>query len=91
MLSCKEAAGLLSESLDRKLPLGQRIALRMHLLFCRFCRRFSRQVLFLRGAGSQVRDEKWEEKSPISDSLSVGAKEKIEHALKTQSKSGSDP
>jgi hypothetical protein len=85
MLSCKEAAALVSESLDRKLPLGQRIALRMHLFFCRFCRRFSRQVLFLRGAGDQVRDEKGGEKSPLSGSLSVEAKERIKDALKTQS------
>ncbi len=91
MLSCKEAAGLLSESLDRKLPLGRRIALKMHLLFCKFCRRFRRQVLFLKGAASQVRDEKWEEKAPISDSLSASAREKIERSLKNQPKSRSHP
>ncbi len=91
MLSCKEAAALVSESLDRRLPLGQRIALRMHLLFCRVCSRFSRQVLFLRGAADQVRDEKGEEKSPLSDSLSAEAKEKIEQALKTHSEAKSNP
>ena len=91
MLSCKEAAALVSESLDRKLPLAQRIALRMHLFFCRFCRRFSRQVLFLRGAANRVREEKEGEKPPISDSLSMDAKEKIGHALKTHLKSGLNP
>jgi hypothetical protein len=91
MLSCKEAAAMVSESLDRKLPLGQRIALRMHLLFCRFCRRFSRQVLFLRGTADRVRGEKEGEEPPVSDSLSAEAKEKIEQALKTHSESKSNP
>jgi len=89
MLSCKEAAALVSESLDRKLPLGQRIALRMHLIFCRFCRRFSRQVLFLKEAAGRVKNGKAGEESPVSGSLSAEAKEKIEQALKTHSESKS--
>ncbi len=40
MFCCKEAARLLSESLDRKLTFWQRASLRFHLLLCRFCRYF---------------------------------------------------
>jgi Putative zinc-finger len=91
MLSCKDAAALVSESLDRRLPLGQRIALRMHLIFCRFCRRFSRQVLFLKEVAGRVKKGKAGEESPVSDSLSAEAKEKIEQALKTHSEAKSNP
>ncbi|MBW1982169.1 MAG: zf-HC2 domain-containing protein [Deltaproteobacteria bacterium] len=48
MLSCKEAAQLISESLDNQLPLSRRLALRMHLLMCKFCSRYWKQMHFLR-------------------------------------------
>ena len=44
MLSCKQASHLLSQSLDRRLTLRERIALRFHLAICDFCRRFSQQL-----------------------------------------------
>ena len=48
MFKCKEVTRMVSESLDRKLPLYQRIGLRIHLLMCKFCSRFKKQLLFLR-------------------------------------------
>ena len=39
---------MLSESLDRELSFHQRVGLRMHLLMCKFCSRYQRQLLFLR-------------------------------------------
>ena len=39
---------MVSESLDRELPLHQRMGIRIHLLMCKFCSRFRRQVLILR-------------------------------------------
>lgn len=53
MITCKEAAQLISQSLDRRLPLGRRIALWSHLLMCRVCPRFLRQVRFLRTAAAR--------------------------------------
>ena len=47
MFKCKEVTRLVSESLDRKLPLYQRIGIRIHLLMCEFCSRFKKQLLFL--------------------------------------------
>ena len=44
MIKCKEAAHLFSESLIRPLPLRRRIALRVHLLLCKLCRRNVRQI-----------------------------------------------
>ena len=44
MFCCKEAARLLSESLDRKLTFWQRLSLRLHVFICRFCRHFQRDL-----------------------------------------------
>ena len=71
MITCEEAARLISDSLDQKLPLRLRIALRMHLLMCRICPRFSRQLIFLRDAVNQYREEMEKEISFVSDALSM--------------------
>ncbi len=47
MLSCKEATRLVSEKLDRELPLWRRVSLRLHVLMCRACSRYARQVTML--------------------------------------------
>lgn len=44
MLSCREASRLVSEGLDHKLPWAKRVSLRLHLLMCRGCARFRRQI-----------------------------------------------
>jgi hypothetical protein len=46
-LSCKEATRLQSEELDRRLGPAQRAGLRIHLLLCKWCRRYGRQIAFL--------------------------------------------
>jgi hypothetical protein len=50
MLSCKQASQLISQSLDRTLTLRERIALMLHLIICKYCKRFSQQVQTLRNA-----------------------------------------
>ena len=47
MLSCKEATRLVSEGLDRELPFWQRLGLRLHVVMCRGCSRFARQITAL--------------------------------------------
>jgi predicted anti-sigma-YlaC factor YlaD len=54
MLSCKEAARLLSQDLDRKLGFGERVTLRVHLAICDGCTNFKSQVAFLRKAVSRL-------------------------------------
>ncbi len=48
MLSCKDVTQLLSESMDASLPIGKRIGVRLHLLICKFCLRYKRQLLLIR-------------------------------------------
>ena len=48
MLSCKDVTRLISESMDHSLPFGKRVGVRLHLLICRFCARYERQLLLIR-------------------------------------------
>lgn len=44
MLSCKQASQLVSQSFDRPISARERLALAFHLMICKFCRRFNRQL-----------------------------------------------
>ncbi len=81
MLTCREAAQLLLDSLDGELPLRQRIALRIHLLMCKLCPRFRRQILFLKETLNQYRLEGVGEGLFASESLSAEARGRIQRAL----------
>ena len=50
MLSCKEATHLVSQGLDRRLGLAERVWLRLHLAICDGCSAFARQARFIRKA-----------------------------------------
>lgn len=49
-IACREATALISQGLDAHLGWRQRLALRLHLLICRWCRRYLVQVHLLRQA-----------------------------------------
>jgi hypothetical protein len=53
MLSCKKASQLISQSLDRKLTMRERFALKLHLFICSKCARFNQQLQTLRLAIQQ--------------------------------------
>jgi hypothetical protein len=63
MLSCKEAARLVSQGEDRKLAFGERVALRLHLAVCRGCRNAGDQLRFLREAVRQLSRDGSEEEA----------------------------
>ncbi len=46
--SCRRAMELQSRSMDERLPVRQRVALAMHCALCRFCRRYGRQLRWIR-------------------------------------------
>ncbi len=48
MPDCKEVAELASFSLDESLPFKKRIGLKMHIMFCKFCRRNFKQLYLIR-------------------------------------------
>jgi len=56
MKTCKEATALLVAREDRTLSLGDKVALRFHLLICNACPRFARQMLTLRNGMKEWRN-----------------------------------
>lgn len=81
--SCREVTRLGSDALDRSLPFGQRLAVRFHLLICVWCRRYLRQIVFLRRA-VRSRPDTLTEGGPSLDSpgLSPEARERIRRAVR---------
>jgi hypothetical protein len=79
MLSCKDVTQLLSESMDASLPIGKRVGVRLHLLICKFCLRYKRQLLLIRETARRL--------AAIDDipgeTLSAEARERIRKSLAT--------
>ncbi|MGJ0484506.1 MAG: zf-HC2 domain-containing protein [Methylomicrobium sp.] len=50
MRSCREITELVSQGLDRKLSMGERLAISLHVLLCSRCRNFQSQTQFIRKA-----------------------------------------
>ncbi|MEP6939615.1 MAG: zf-HC2 domain-containing protein [Rudaea sp.] len=55
-INCQQASRLLSQAEDEALPLGRRLRLRLHLVYCDACRTVSRQLTSLRLAMRAWRD-----------------------------------
>jgi hypothetical protein len=80
MLSCKDTTLLVSESMDRALPPGRRLAKRIHLMMCVLCARYERQLFVLREVLKRVGAE--EDPTGFDNvTLSPEAKERIKKAL----------
>ena len=79
--NCREASRLQSEALDHALSPLQRLGLRLHLVLCRWCRRYGRQLRFLRGASREHQD-KVAEAAP--QTLSPDTRERLKRALRDQ-------
>ena len=81
--SCREAARLQSEALDHRLRLRQRMGLRIHLLLCKWCRRYGKQIDFLRSAAHQ--HDKHEHSLP-AQKLRPAVVEQIKQRLNAEEK-----
>jgi len=51
--SCKEVTRMASESMERKLPLRQRLEVKLHLLVCSLCMRYVKQLQLMREVAHQ--------------------------------------
>lgn len=63
MLSCEDISHRISESLDRKLPLRERLGLKMHLFMCNACRQVASQMRLLHAAARHLRSAERESPS----------------------------
>lgn len=53
-LTCREVMRMVSEGLDRRLPITQRALVRAHCVVCRGCRAARERLQFLRRAMSRM-------------------------------------
>jgi hypothetical protein len=53
--TCREAAALIVAREDRLLPFKDRLALKLHLMVCKTCPRFERQIRVMHDAFAQWR------------------------------------
>jgi len=81
MLTCKDVTRLISESMDRSLPLRKRIGMRVHLLICKFCARYERQLLQIRDLVRQLVAAEESPGDPYGETLSEEARERIGKSL----------
>ena len=69
--------------MDRTLPLHHRMFIRIHILMCKYCARFRRQLLLLREAARKM------DLSPEALDAAVGlspeARERMKKAIEAQS------
>ena len=76
--TCKQATRLQSKTLEHKLPFPQRLGLQLHLLLCKWCRRYGKQIRFLRDAAQEHPEELAE---PVPGKLSADARQRIKQKL----------
>lgn len=55
--TCRQAAALLIAREDQTLELSDRVALKLHLMACKACPRFENQILTMRAAMGQWRND----------------------------------
>lgn len=78
MLDCRHATLLVSQSMEQRLTLRQRLALRLHLMMCDACTQFRKQLQLLRAAVAQ-----WGHKVEHDDTLALSsqARDRIAQAM----------
>ena len=81
MLSCKDVTRLISESMDHSLPFGKRVGVRLHLLICKFCARYERQLLLIRETVRRLVTTEVGPGESSGESLSAEAWERIRKTL----------
>lgn len=57
MLNCKQNTELLSQALDRLITFREKLTMRLHLMMCRGCRNFEKQLTFIRKASRELKDK----------------------------------
>ena len=81
MLNCHQVSRLVSERLDHKLTLWQRMNLWMHLAMCKLCSGFSRDMQHLHEAARRQAAELERDSAASGVALSPEARQRIKLAL----------
>ena len=83
MLNCKDMTKLISDSLERKISVRQRMELWLHIMMCGMCRRFRSNIIELR---KRVRGSKGllDQADIATAALPPATKARLEEAVKRQ-------
>lgn len=81
MFNCESVSHKLSESFDRKLPLRHRLMIRFHVVMCKYCARFRKQLITIRQLCRQI-DLSDHELSDLP-AMPAAARERITRALRS--------
>jgi hypothetical protein len=78
MPACREVSRMVSDGMDRRLPLRRRLLIRMHVSMCVLCRRYEKQLHLVReGVGRYANPET----HPAGKVLSPAARARLKEAL----------
>jgi len=83
MLSCKQIGELLSQGLDRKLSLSERIKLKFHLIICKTCSCYDKQLQFVARSARRLMQPDKDNQGipPLSDDASTRISDTIKQQL----------
>ena len=80
-LPCRDISALISRAQDASLPLRERLAVKLHLCYCKACRKLNRQLRLLGEALRRAADTADEADAPSLPGLSEEARRRIERSL----------
>jgi hypothetical protein len=75
-LNCREATRLMSEARERRLTRWEQAGLKIHLALCRYCRRYRRQLAYLRDVVKTIVNEP----AAMSESAKAKIRRKLEES-----------
>lgn len=81
LFTCRDMSHLLSDGMDRTLPLHTRLRMRLHLQICVLCRRYRQQLSLIRSALRKGDTHLHEDNRTDAPGLSPEAKARIQRAL----------
>ena len=82
--TCKEIAPVISQSLERRLSLRERVLLKLHLWVCLWCVWYLEHLHLIRDTLRARAAQASADQPSISASLSAEARERMKRALKSQ-------
>ncbi len=82
MPSCEEVTRLKSDSMDSGLPLRQSLAIKFHMLFCQWCRKYGKQLDMIRDATRKFKAKINNIDNKPSIALSPNIKDRLKNLLK---------
>lgn len=81
---CRSTVPILGEMLDRKLPLRERISVRVHLFTCKACTRYLEQITFLRDAMRKHSETLEQFAETLPDQLRPEIKERLKEIVRAR-------